>query len=330
MAPKSKKSQYISEVKRLYLESLMSLGEISQILGPSVQTLSRWLGEDGIELAARPRDPNVGRTQDEQQAINERIAAAQRERLSSGGHRGGRSRTVERETRQCANPACTATFEAPVTSQQQFCGMTCARSVSNKERWSDKRKMTTCPCGEVFYSPYPKKYHSDECRAMYAGKRQKDPDNYVTFNCLNCGKEVTRLKNYGGNLAQKYCSNECSAKHNRTKQHVVVEDAMVLDSPYEALFYGFMRLRKIPCERADRNLALSVNGSGWYCPDFYLPDLDLWVEVKGFEDDDDRLRYDVWRLPGRKLAVLRRQELDVLLTRASSSVVQEQLRIWAR
>lgn len=310
MAPKSKKSQYIDEVKRLYIDGLKSLGEISEILGPSIQTLSRWLGEEGIELAARPRNPNAGRGEAEQQEINERIAARQRERIKAGGYHGGRSRMIEREDRACENPACSEVFEAPVTSPQRFCGLTCARSVGNKDRWADKRKMTTCPCGEVFYSPYAKKYCSDECRGIYTEKRQPDLANYITFNCLNCDVEVTRRKKY--TQYAKYCSNECSAKHTRTKQHIVVEDAVVLDSGYEALFWGLCSLWKIPVERADRSQAVPVNGNGWYCPDFYVPSMNIWVEVKGFEDDDDRTRYAAWAQAGHHLTVLDRNGLIMM------------------
>lgn len=179
-----------------------------------------------------------------------------------------------------------------------------------------------CPCGKKTGHP-GRSYCSPEHRNEYGVKKQKDPANWVTFTCLNCKKEFTLPKSYTS--VGKYCSNECSAKHNRTKQHIVVEDAMVLDSPYEALFYGLMRLWKIPCERGDRGQAVNFGhdlaaglGTGetggekklWYCPDFYLPEEYLWVEVKGFEDDDDRTRYATWRFAGRKLVVLGAGELE--------------------
>ncbi|MCW2929983.1 MAG: hypothetical protein JWM19_945 [Actinomycetia bacterium] len=93
---------------------------------------------------------------------------------------------------------------------------------------------------------------------------------------------------------------------------VIKDDGVTVESPEEALFYGLMRLWKIPCERGDRSRAIDVNGSGWYCPDFYLPDLDAWVEVKGFEEEDHRLRYDCWRISGKRLAVLKPGELHAL------------------
>lgn len=54
------------------------------------------------------------------------------------------------------------------------------------------------------------------------------------------------------------------------------------------------------------------------------------MEIKGFEDDNHRARYAGWRMSGWRLAVLRREELHVLMTRANASVVVEQLKIWAR
>lgn len=29
-----------------------------------------------------------------------------------------------------------------------------------------------------------------------------------------------------------------------------------------------------------------------YCPDFYLPELDLWIEVKGWMDEQSKIRLD--------------------------------------
>ena len=189
-----------------------------------------------------------------------------------------------------------------------------------------ERPPDACPCGQRTGVP-GRKYCSPEHVREYGEKKQADPARQVTFNCQGCGKEVTRYRSYG-NGSHKYCSNECSAKHNRTKQHIVIEDALVLDSPFEALFYGLCRLWKIEIVRADRAEAIPFGEKGWYCPDFYLPDLRLYVEVKGFEDDDDRARCDEWR-KSRQLAVLRREELHVLRTRANDGVVREQLKTWS-
>lgn len=184
-----------------------------------------------------------------------------------------------------------------------------------------------CPCGKKT-GVKGQKYCSWDHRVEYGTFRQKNPDKYITFNCLNCDVEVTRRKNYS--VFQKYCSNECAAKHTRVKQHIVVDDAVVLDSGFEALFWGLCSLWKIPVERADRSKAVMIGGNGWYCPDFYVLGLNAWVEVKGFEDDDDRARYDAWRAEGHTLAVLHREELETLRRQASVNEAWEQLKLWAR
>ena len=297
----------MDEVKRLYLEEQQSLGEISKALGPSIQTLSLWLRQEGIPLAARPRNPNSGRTPEEQAEISRRISESQRQRLASGGNPGGRSRAHERVQRSCANPGCEATFEVLDNSPQRFCSRSCARTIGNSERWSTTRKETTCPCGEVFYSPYPKKYCSDECRAEYGQKRQPDPANYVTFTCQTCGKEVNRRRKQG---YQKFCSNECAAKHTKTKKHYMARDTdVVLDSGWEMLFYGLCMFKKVPCDRVDRSQAIEYTPGHWYAPDFYLPSLGVYVEVKGLEDEDDPVKWASWP----SLVILDRDRLDVLL-----------------
>lgn len=309
MAPKSKKDQLIDEVKRLYIEEQKSLGEIKGILGPSIQTLSRWLGEDGVTLAARPRNPNVGRTAKQQAEINLKISEAQKNRVVSGGNPGGRPRAVPHETRSCANAACAATFQVLETSTQQFCSRTCARVIGNKDRWEGKRKETTCPCGTIFYSPHPKKYCSDECLKTYGKKRQADPENHSTFNCLNCGGAVTRRKGLGHH---KYCSNACAQKHTKVKKHYGVEGLeIVFDSSYETLFWSLCAFLKVSVERFDREQSIELPSGHHYGPDFYLPQQALHVEVKGFEDEDDRMRYAAWQ-ENHTLVVLDRAKLQQL------------------
>lgn len=314
MAPKSKKDQYIDEVKRLYIDSLKSLGEISEILGPSIQTLSRWLGEEGIELAARPRNPNAGRSEAEQQEINERIAARQRERIDAGGHHGGRSRMIEREDRECENPACSEAFEVPVTSPQRFCGLTCARSVGNKDRWADKRKMTTCPCGEVFYSPYPKKYHSDECRDRYAARRQKDPANTLAGSCQNpdCPKPDRRFTYPKSQRHRRYCSDKCSQEHTRPNEQL---------NGLEGAFRGLCYLLEIGCRRPNGNEQVSWGERGSYAPDFICE----WrgeviaVETKGdhWVKEDTEPKHAAWREQRGLLAMLFKEDLRALRTAPS-------------
>jgi hypothetical protein len=317
--------QHGEQMERMYREDRLSRGEIARYFETSVQTVTRVLTRRGVPFEGRMASAPVTRTPDEQAVINERISAARK-----GKGTGLRKRL---EIRNCENKACGKEFEYHAgQTGERFCSRACRNEYAafiNRAAAKDAYELDPkrCPCGDPipFEYRHTRQFCSIDCRLQYQPKRQKDPTNYVTFNCLNCGAEVTRPKNYGGNTVQKYCSNECSAKHNRTKQHIVVEDAVVLDSPYEAFFYGLMRLWKIQVERADRSLAVAVGGNGWYCPDFYLPELDIWVETKGVAGPEDPPRWAAWREGGRRLALLGRDDLMFLGDRASTAELKRRL-----
>ncbi len=205
---------------------------------------------------------------------------------------------LPRETRTC--PVCGDPFETRADLPQLCCSRPCARKRDNKLR--PKAKPRICPCGKEIEAPeyhesryaHNRKYCSDDCRKTHGKKKQPNPENYITFDCLNCGKEVTRYKNYGKGH-NKYCSNSCSRRHTKTKQHIVVDDAVVLDSGYEAFFWGLCQLVKLPIERYDRGKGVEWREGCWYAPDFYLPSLDLSVELKGLSDGVDTDRWEAFR-----------------------------------
>lgn len=231
---------------------------------------------------------------------------------------------AERTIRKCERDECEQTFEVrgnAADAQRRFCGRPCARLVENQARSVRKQQewaqspLSLCPCG-VNRIPYEvrstTKYCSPACRTQYGKKKQRDPTKWVTITCQNpsCGRQVERYRNYGnGHL--KYCSNECAQRHTKTKQHIVVDDAVVLDSPWEALFWGLCALRKLPVERFDREQGIEWQEGGWYAPDFWMPTLGLAVEVKGVEDPSDVVRWARFREKG-DLAVLGRDDMHKL------------------
>lgn len=188
----------------------------------------------------------------------------------------------------------------------------------------DERPATTCPCGKRTGNPNLR-YCSTECRNRLGGRRQKDPDNWITKTCLGCQSEFQIRKSsrsYG-----KYCSNPCAQKHTKTKQHIVVDDAVVLDSSYEALFWGLCTFLKIPVERFDREQCIQLPSGHHYGPDFYLPQQGLYVETKGYEDEDDRMRYAAWQAD-HSIVVLDRAKLQ-MLRGASHELFLDRLGGWS-
>lgn len=235
-------------------------------------------------------------------------------------------------TRQCEG--CPTVFEVPATYRaKRFCSRACSNRATAEARAAstrahEKYKPPVCPCGKAVPPPpgqqyvyaSQKKYCSPECRVKYGKKKQRDPANYVTFECLNCGTEVTRYKKYGSGHS-KYCSNACAQRHTRTKVHIVMEDSVVLDSTWEALFYGLCGYLKIPCDRYDREQGVEWAEGSWYAPDFVLPSLGMAVEIKGQEDDDDSDRWDLYRRERGLLVVLDYQSLEEIRRLDASAVL---------
>lgn len=196
--------------------------------------------------------------------------------------------------------------------EKRFCTRACSNAATAEKRAATLRgkqgyRPPICPCGKEvtakrkYVYAKDKKYCSPECRAKYGKKRQADPANYVTFACQNCGEETIRRKGLG---YHKYCSNECAAKHTKIKKHIVVDDAIVLDSSYEALFWGLCCVLKIPIERYDRSQAVEWSPGHWYAPDFWLPTVGTAVELKGYHGREDAEKWCAFRNERGPLCVM--------------------------
>lgn len=231
-----------------------------------------------------------------------------------------RATTLDKVCAQCSAP-----FQVPDKvnyREKLYCTRACSNRATATKRAESVRSAKRytppiCPCGNEVQPPAgqthvyanQRKHCSPECRKKYTVWRQKNPENHLTFTCQNCGDEFTRPRSQAGH--GKYCSSRCAQKHTRVKKHIIVDDAVVLDSGYEVLFWGLCAFLKIQVERFDRNQCIELDSGNFYGPDFYLPVLDVYVEVKGFEDEDDRNRYAAWRQK-RSLVVVDTDMLGVL------------------
>ena len=229
------------------------------------------------------------------------------------------------EVRVCAKEGCQNSFEVHTanarTGGQIYCSRACSRQVANIRRAEQKRLEwensddALCPCGEnrIRYEVrHTTKYCSPECRKTYSPKRTRDPDKHVNLVCENpqCGKVFERYRGLYTPGQRTYCSNACAARANHVIHHIVdAETSTVLDSGWEAFFWGLCRLHKIPIERTDRSMAVEWTPGHYYAPDFFLTEWGVWVEVKGFEDSDDQRKWEAWRTTHGPLAVLDRDGL---------------------
>lgn len=256
----------------------------------------------------------------------------------------GRPSSLLAQVRQCAH--CGTDFETKVDPKSglvarghktTYCSRPCALAVNNRsgtaapkarapkirDRYEDDPII--CPCGSPIPYEYRfnRKYCSPVCRALYSSPgRQRDPSNYVTFNCETCDVEVTRYKGYGSG-ANMFCSNICASRHTKKVHHVVV-DGLVFDSSWEAFVWGACKVMKMPVKRVDREThGVEFDDGHFYAPDLYLPFHEVYIEIKGRQDDRSRERQEKFRAAGHKLLVLDWWMLSNLSPRSLQEMVDK-------
>lgn len=81
---------------------------------------------------------------------------------------------------------------------------------------------------------------------------------------------------------------------------------------WERKFVEFCNTEEIVCRRFDRDHVVYYEYEGkphHYGPDFYLPELDIYVEVKGQLTPRQQVKIDAFRATGKRLEVLGWDEL---------------------
>jgi hypothetical protein len=95
-----------------------------------------------------------------------------------------------------------------------------------------------------------------------------------------------------------------SSNRGRTKQIIV--DGIKLQGQWEVDFYMWAKAKGLNPVRPDRAFKYNWNGERLYHPDFYIASLNVYVEVKGYETDRDRAK---WNQFPEKLCIVKAAEI---------------------
>lgn len=95
-----------------------------------------------------------------------------------------------------------------------------------------------------------------------------------------------------------------SSNRGRCKQ--IVYDGVVFHSSWELEFYKWCQAANIICIRNCEGFRYIWEGERTYFPDFYLPGLDLYIEVKGYTTERD---FAKWRDFTKSLRILTRRDI---------------------
>jgi hypothetical protein len=95
-----------------------------------------------------------------------------------------------------------------------------------------------------------------------------------------------------------------SSNRGRTKE--IVYNEIKFQGRWELEFYQFCESNSIQIVRSNEWFEYEWNGTRKYFPDFYLPEHDLYVEVKGYETERDHAK---WSQFPNKLKVVKQKEI---------------------
>lgn len=136
-----------------------------------------------------------------------------------------------------------------------------------------------------------KKFTNREKAKQTFNYHKINDENFI--NKVNCKKRATFLKNYGyENPAQ--CPEIISKTHKK-----YIYDGMMFDSSIEIAYLIWMQYVGKPILKNKNAFKYEFNGKiHMYIPDFYLPDDDQYVEIKGsqFFKSNDGTMMIPWRL----------------------------------
>ena len=106
---------------------------------------------------------------------------------------------------------------------------------------------------------------------------------------------------------RKYPESYTSSNRGRTKQ--IIHDGIKFQGKWELEFYNWCVTNHIVVVRSNEWFEYEWNGERKYFPDFYLPEKDLYVEIKGYETDRDKAK---WASFPKQLKIIRKTDIDAI------------------
>jgi len=103
------------------------------------------------------------------------------------------------------------------------------------------------------------------------------------------------------------CHPESYTSSNRGRVKQIEIDGLKLHGSWEVLFYTWAKNTGLMPEKCMKSFSYEWNGTRSYYPDFYIPSLSLYVEIKGYETEQDRAK---WNHFPEKLIVLKKKEIE--------------------
>jgi hypothetical protein len=209
------------------------------------------------------------------------------------------------KTVECNN--CSKKFPRVLSQvkDKNFCSYDCFYNYKRSLR------LIVCTVCSRKYKPHYKhqKYCSNECSGI--GRKGKTRSSKEVV-CDICSKKFMRY-----NYLMKdrnFCSYECYHKSDRIYSRATwtVYKDIKFRSTYEAECAEIMDNYGVEWIYEPKRFKL-----GWttYMPDFYLPEFNIYLEVKGWMMKEAQMKIDSFRALNYNLVIVRKEDLMVMSTR---------------
>jgi hypothetical protein len=206
----------------------------------------------------------------------------------------------KRENRFCKE--CGRTFSCTHADKKIFCSHTCSAKHSNRTRDYDPKSIS---------EKNKKAYKDGRLTGLAKGclvHKEKRGLNLINKQCPVCGKKYVAEK-----YRKKYCCKECCYKrpgqggyHQGSVRNFKsgwyespIAGKVWMDSSYEFVVAEYLDSKKYAWTKNTkgfpyRKIEDGIERDANYVPDFYIKDLDLWVETKGYFVENDQRKLDAF------------------------------------
>ena len=133
----------------------------------------------------------------------------------------------------------------------------------------------------------------------------KETDNRIKLISDNSiGKKMSLVARMKMSIAQ--CKINTKSRSRKIKYHNIW-----MRSGWEVKFAKFLDENRIKWFYENNHFDL---GDCTYTPDFYLPEIDEYIEIKGYWRDDAKLKFDLFKIfyPDKKIIILQEKDLKQL------------------
>jgi hypothetical protein len=103
--------------------------------------------------------------------------------------------------------------------------------------------------------------------------------------------------------------NSYSHKNISRGKKVVEYNSIKFDNTWELDFYKWCEKHNIFCIRNSVGFQYEFHGIRTYYPDFFLPELNIYVEIKGYETEKDKAK---WKNFPKKLVKIFKKDIDLI------------------